>query len=112
MTEQITAPNLIRWQTGTSPPEKIGLMLHADNGATFSVAISRSQLSPLITELAGRAASLPTMTGSTPAFETLPMKSIGADAVAGPDGQIGISIRLEGGLRLTLGSRLIKSTIR
>lgn len=94
----ITAPNLRQWQSAAVPPDRIGVQLHADNGTSYAIAIHRGQLGPFMAELVGRATTLPAPTQ----IETVPIQLFGSDAVAGPDGQIGISIRLAGGLRLTL----------
>jgi hypothetical protein len=93
-------PKLDKFETGLAPPDSVALRLFDDGGEIHTVSISRGQITPLILELTRRASQLPQAQGR--AFETLPLTTVGADPAVGPDGRLGISIRLAGGLRLTL----------
>jgi hypothetical protein len=100
MPHVVKAPNLTDFQTGKSPPDAIGLRLTANDNSTYTVRIKRSQIVPLVMKIIGQAETLPPQRGRR--IETNPLTPLGVDAVVAPNGHPGISIRLAGGLRLTI----------
>ncbi len=94
-------PNLISYQVGMSPPDVIGLRLQTEDGTSFVARVKRGMVGPLVTEMIGRVSALPAEENEQ-RIETQPLSAIGAQTVVGPQGQPGIAIRLEGGLKLTI----------
>jgi hypothetical protein len=94
-------PNLTGCQVGVSLPDAIGLRLTADNGSTFTVRVNRATVAHLILEMTARVSSLADQPDA-PAIQVPLLSAIGADIAVGPRGEPGLSIRLAGGLRLTL----------
>jgi hypothetical protein len=99
MSEVVKAPTLLEFRTGGSLPDAIGIRLSADDGPSYTVRIRRGQIAPLIVEILGQADRLPPESDQRQ-IEMASLSAIGA--VVDPDGRPGISIRLAGGLRLTL----------
>lgn len=82
-------------------PEDVRIRFAATDGKEYDVTFKRGMTGPLVATLLKELANLPSDRGQR-ALETQPLKAIGADAVIGPQGEPGISIRLEGNLRLTI----------
>jgi hypothetical protein len=101
MSEVVKAPTLLEFRTGVSLPDAIGIRLSADDGTNYTVRIRRGQIAPLIVEILGQADRLPPESDQRQ-IEMASLSAIGVDTVVDSDGHPGISIRLAGGLRLTL----------
>jgi hypothetical protein len=94
-------PNLTGFQVGMSPPDAIGVRFMAERGIDLVVRIDRSMVATLILEMFAKAASLPAPPNE-PSIMAPPLSALGADIAVGPHGEPGLSIRLAGGLRLTI----------
>jgi hypothetical protein len=81
--------------------DAVTVSLAGTDGKTYGLTFPRGLIGPLMVTIVGQLTHLPAESGAR-RIETLPLKTIGAQAAAGPHGELGISIRLEGGLRLTL----------
>jgi hypothetical protein len=101
MSERVNATNLVDFQVGISPPDAIGLRLVTGDGGNLTVRINRAAVGNLIFQMLARASSLPDQPDA-PSIETPVLSAIGADIAVGPHGEPGLSIRLAGGLRLTI----------
>jgi hypothetical protein len=96
---QNAPPLLARFETAPNPPDSVALHLFGDDATEYTVSIPRSLITRLIFEFVRQSERLPALGQKV---ETFPLTPLGVNAAFGPDGQRGISIRLAGGLRLTL----------